>query len=116
MAILLATAYPGELVLVALANRRCSLPSGSDWGVGELEIWGGVVKPRLLAFLAFVTSLGFGYWLIATSHGSRELYLCLVAWLLGFWLASGLRRSPSAEEPEDDDEWEEWDDEEDEDA
>ncbi len=73
--------------------------------------WSGVVKPRFLAFLAFVASLGFGYWLIEAPHSSRELYLCLVAWVLGFWMATGIRRSQAVGDPDGDDDWEEDEDE-----
>lgn len=72
------------------------------------------MKPRFLAFLAFVASLGFGYWLITEPRSSRELYLCLIAWVLGFWVATGIRRSQAVGDPDDDDD--DWEDEEDEDA
>ena len=49
------------------------------------------MKPRLLGLLAGVGSLGFAWWLLAQPHTSRELFLCMLAWVLGFWVASGLR-------------------------
>ncbi len=64
------------------------------------------MKPRLLAFLAVIASLGFGYWLIATPHSSRDIFLCMVAWVLGFWVATGIRSSQAVEDPESDDYWE----------
>jgi hypothetical protein len=67
------------------------------------------VKPRLLGLLAGLASIGFAAWLLETPHSSRELFLCMVAWVLGFWVASGLRPRP-LDDPEDE---EEWDDEED---
>ena len=73
-----------------------------------------MVKPRFLAFLAVLASLGFGYWLIATPHSSRDIFLCMVAWVLGFWVATGIRSSPSVEDRESDDEY--WEDDADEDA
>ncbi len=65
-----------------------------------------MVKPRFLAFLAVVASLGFGYWLIEEPHSSRELFLCGTAWILGFWVATGIRSSRAALDLEDDDSWE----------
>lgn len=57
------------------------------------------MKPRILAFAAGLASLGFAWWLLDSPHTSRELLLCMVAWVLGFWFASGLRGSaaPDAE-------------------
>jgi hypothetical protein len=66
------------------------------------------LKPRFLGFLAFVASLVFGYWLITEPHSSRELYLCLVAWLLGFWVATGIRGSQAAGTPDDEDDGDDW--------
>lgn len=64
------------------------------------------MKPRYLGLLAGLASLGFGWWLLAQPHSSRELFLCMIAWVLGFWVATGIRRSlPEVEEPED--EWDE---------
>ena len=51
------------------------------------------MKPRLLGILAGLASLGFGAWLLDEPHTSRELFLCMVAWVLGFWVASGIQRS-----------------------
>jgi hypothetical protein len=51
------------------------------------------VKPRILGLLAGLASLGFGWWLLDQPHTSRELFLCMVAWVLGFWVATGLRGS-----------------------
>ena len=64
------------------------------------------MKPRILAFLAAFASLGFAWWLLDRPHTSRELFLCMVSWVLGFWVASGIRRSV---EPEDADAYEEED-------
>jgi hypothetical protein len=60
------------------------------------------LKPRLLALLAGLASLGFAWWLIAEPHTSRELFLCMVAWVLGFWVATGIRRSAPPEGEEED--------------
>jgi len=49
------------------------------------------MKPRFLGLLAGAASLAFAWWLLAEPHTSRELLLCMVAWVLGFWVASGLR-------------------------
>ena len=66
----------------------------------------GLRVASFLAFLAFVASLGFGYWLITAPHSSRELYRCLIAWVLGFWVATGIRRSQAVGDPDGEDEWE----------
>jgi hypothetical protein len=60
------------------------------------------VKPRLLGLLAGLASLGFGWWLLDQPHTSRELFLCMVAWVLGFWVAAGIRGSGHAS----DEDWE----------
>ena len=60
------------------------------------------MKPRLLGLLAGLASLGFGWWLIAQPHSSREIFLCMVAWVLGFWVASGIRGQPLLEDPDED--------------
>ena len=59
------------------------------------------MKPRLLGLLAGVGSLGFAWWLLAQPHTSRELFLCMLAWVLGFWVASGLRDRTGADGEED---------------
>ena len=59
------------------------------------------MKPRLLGLLAGLSSLGFGWWLIAQPHTSREIFLCMVAWVLGFWVASGVRGPAGPASPED---------------
>ena len=51
------------------------------------------MKPRWLGLLAGLASLGFGWWLLDQPHTSRELFLCMVAWVLGFWVATGIRGS-----------------------
>ncbi len=63
------------------------------------------MKPRLLGILAGLASLGFGWWLLDQPHTSRELFLSMVAWVLGFWVASGIRTSGAAEAdgPDEDD-------------
>ena len=58
------------------------------------------MKPRWLGLLAGVSSLGFGWWLITRPHSSRELFLCMVAWVLGFWVASGIRGPAPPDDPE----------------
>ena len=55
------------------------------------------MKPRWLGLLAGLASLGFGWWLLDQPHTSRELFLCMVAWVLGFWVASGLRGGDSGD-------------------
>lgn len=58
--------------------------------------------------MAGLASLGFGYWLITEPHTSRELFLCMVAWVLGFWVATGIRGSdPYADGFEEEEEQEE---------
>ena len=64
------------------------------------------MKPRILAFVAGLASLGFAWWLLDGPHTSRELFLCMVAWVLGFWVAAGIRRSAAPDAGEED-----WDDE-----
>ena len=61
------------------------------------------MKPRLLGLLAGLASLGFGWWLLDQPHTSRELFLCMVAWVLGFWVASGLRGGASGDLEDDPD-------------
>lgn len=70
------------------------------------------MKPRFLGVLAALASAGFGWWLVRGPHTSRELLLVMVAWVLGFWVATGIRspRQPAGEEwVEEDDEDEEYD-------
>ena len=55
------------------------------------------MKSRLLGLLAGLASLGFGWWLLDQPHTSRELFLCMVAWVLGFWVAAGIRGSSTAD-------------------
>lgn len=62
------------------------------------------MKPRFLGFLAALGSLGFAVWLLGRPHTTRELFLCMIAWVLGFWVASGLRPIVAAEPDEDPDE------------
>ncbi len=56
------------------------------------------MKPRILGLLAGLASLGFGWWLLDQPHTSRELLLCMVAWVLGFWVATGIRGNPVYED------------------
>ena len=65
------------------------------------------MKPRLLAVAAVLASLGFAWWLLDQPHTSRELFLCMVAWVLGFWVASGIQRSASPPDEEGEEDWEE---------
>ena len=72
--------------------------------------------PEKDGILAGLTSILFAWWLIDQPHTSRELFLSMVAWVLGFWVASGLRRSAAAredpiadEQDEEDEDWEEED-------
>ena len=58
------------------------------------------MKPRLLGVLAGLASLGFGWWLLDQPHTSRELFLSMLAWVLGFWVASGIRASAAGSEPD----------------
>lgn len=67
------------------------------------------MKPRILAVLAGLASLAFAWWLLQGPHTSRELFLCMIAWVLGFWVASGVRGSAPA--AGDEDAWEEEDEE-----
>jgi hypothetical protein len=73
------------------------------------------VKPRWLGLLSGLASLGFAYWLVAGEHTSRELLLAMVAWVLGFWVATGIRRHGSevweadSDEDPDDENWEDED-------
>ncbi len=62
------------------------------------------MKPRFLGVLAVLGSLGFAWWLLSGPHSSRELFLSMVAWVLGFWVASGLRPIVAADADPDDDE------------
>jgi len=65
------------------------------------------LKPRLLVVAAVLASFGFGWWLLDQPHTSRELFLSMVAWVLGFWVASGIQRSVSPPDEEAEEEWEE---------
>jgi hypothetical protein len=74
------------------------------------------MKPRFFTWLAAIASATFAYWLLEDEASDRELWLVACAWLLGFWLASGIRSTNSphdaAEEwDEEDEEEEEWDEE-----
>ena len=62
------------------------------------------MKPRILGLVAGLASLGFGWWLLAEPHTSRELFLCMVAWVLGFWVASGIRGSAVEDDDYEDEE------------
>jgi hypothetical protein len=64
------------------------------------------VKPGYLTWLAAFASAAFAYWLLHDQASEREVWLVAVAWLLGFWLASGLN---SALHQELDEEWDEED-------
>lgn len=65
------------------------------------------MKPRYLGILAGLASLAFGYWLLEQPHSSRELFLCMIAWVLGFWVATGIRGSRPVEYDYDEEEEEE---------
>ncbi len=67
------------------------------------------MKPRYLGILAGLASLAFGYWLLEQPHSSRELFLSMIAWVLGFWVATGIRGSPPVEYDYDEEEEEEED-------
>lgn len=72
------------------------------------------MKPRWLAFVAALASLGFAYWLVDRPHTSRELFVAMVAWVLGFWVATGIRRAESRSDEGDwdeegEDDWEDED-------
>lgn len=62
------------------------------------------MKPRWLGIIAALVTAGLGYWLITQPHTSRELLLVMVAWLLGFWVASGIRSPAPVVDKEVDDE------------
>ena len=62
------------------------------------------MKPRLLGVLAGLASLGFAWWLLEQPHTSRELFLCMVAWVLGFWVATGIRGGGPADDWEEEEE------------
>lgn len=67
------------------------------------------MKPRFLGLLAVLASLGFGAWLIDQPHSSRELLLVMVGWVLGFWVATGLRADHGLYFGQDQDEDEDYD-------
>jgi len=78
------------------------------------------MKSRTFTLLSGSLTLGFGYWLAEQSRDSREIWISLGAWILGFWFASSLLAEPrpseasrvrdEADEVDDD---EDWDDDED---
>ncbi len=78
------------------------------------------MKPHFLVLLSGVLTLGFGYWLAEESRDSREIWVSMGAWVLGFWFASSILRlsrsnrdsdsagsDPDDEDYEDDEEEEE---------
>ncbi|MBW2389711.1 MAG: hypothetical protein JRG89_14930, partial [Deltaproteobacteria bacterium] len=48
------------------------------------------MKPRFLVLLAGIFTLGFGYWLAEESRDTREIWVSMGAWILGFWFASSI--------------------------
>jgi hypothetical protein len=71
------------------------------------------MKPGYLVAAALLGTLGFGYWIVAFGRGEREIWIALGGWLLGFWLASGIRGSmaEAGAEADEETEWEEEDEE-----
>ncbi|MFT5441481.1 MAG: hypothetical protein ACI8W3_000522 [Myxococcota bacterium] len=69
------------------------------------------MRSRSLVLLSGTVTLGLGYWLSEASRDSREIWLTMGAWILGFWFAGGLLGG-SSDEAEDEDEVEVEDDEE----
>ncbi len=63
------------------------------------------MKSRPLALFSGSLTLGLGYWLAESSRDAREIWLTLIAWVLGFWFASNLLGEPRerVEEPAADD-------------
>jgi len=55
------------------------------------------MKSRPLALFSGSLTLGLGYWLAESSRDAREIWLTLVAWVLGFWFASNLLGDPRPE-------------------
>ena len=48
------------------------------------------MKPHFFVLLSGVLTLGFGYWLAENSRDTREIWVSMGAWILGFWFASSL--------------------------
>ena len=69
------------------------------------------MKPRFLVLLSGILTLGFGYWLAEESRDSREIWVSIGAWILGFWFASSIlaRSDPKSDDDDDDLEEEEED-------
>ncbi len=57
------------------------------------------MKSRPLALFSGTITLGLGYWLAESSRDAREIWVALIAWVLGFWFASNLLGDPPAESP-----------------
>jgi len=62
------------------------------------------MKHRAFVLLSGVLTLGLGYWLAEHSRDSREIWLTMGAWVLGYWFASGLLARPEETEDEAEDE------------
>lgn len=48
------------------------------------------MKPHFFVLLSGVLTLGFGYWLAENSRDTREIWVSMGAWILGFWFASSI--------------------------
>ena len=83
------------------------------------------MKPLTLGLLAGLGTILFGLWLMEFGRDDREVWVSIGAWLLGFWVASGItnrndsgdREEPEEDDSDADDDWdedadEEWDEEE----
>ena len=74
------------------------------------------MKPRFLVLLSGIFSLGFGYWLAEESRDTREIWVSMGAWILGFWFASSIlgfsHPDPESELDDEDEEDDEYEDEE----
>lgn len=70
------------------------------------------MKHRAFVLLSGVLTLGLGYWLAEHSRDSREIWLTMGAWILGYWFASGLLARPKKTDDEDEDKGDKGDEEE----
>ena len=61
------------------------------------------MRSRSLVLLSGTATLGLGYWLSEASRDSREIWLTMGAWILGFWFAGGLLGGASDDAKDEDD-------------
>lgn len=73
------------------------------------------MKPAWLIVVSALASGAFAIWVVRQGRDDREIWIALIAWLLGFWFASRIlseRNPEGSEESEEadpgDEEYEDW--------